>query len=132
MPDYYNILKLNRTATKRQIQKRTYSLGRSVHPKKASPDLIDSNGFVEIVEAYSILSNESTREIYHWILDHDSGVKVLGEQAIAKHQRKLDIESYRGRGLGYSYLKEPFWVFKDDFGSSKWWSWWEIFSYFPT
>ena len=131
MKNYYTLLGVTRTASDKEINRRTYALGKSLHPKKAKTSVLDTTAFEEIMEAHSVIGDAVTREVYDWLLDHELGNKQLREVALISHRRELEIAINHGRGIGRRYAKEPFWVFKDDFSNSMWWSRWEIFGYWP-
>lgn len=128
MKNYYHILGLNRTASRREIRRKTYDLGKQFHPKKSKLKELDAPNFIDVIEAYTVLYDDETREIYHWLLDHDSGKKQLREPAIPSHRKIVEIASYRGIGHGREYTKQPFWIFRDDLKST---GWWNIFAIIP-
>jgi DnaJ-class molecular chaperone len=129
--NYYEILGLKRTSSEKEVNRRTYELGKSLHPKKAKSKVLDTKKFEEIIEAHSVIGDTETKEVYDWVLDHELGNKQLRDFALAQHKRELEIAINHGISRGRSYAKEPFWVFKDDFSNSMWWSRWNIFSLWP-
>jgi DnaJ-class molecular chaperone len=129
MKNYYNILGVDRTSSAKTIKKRTYVLGKKAHPKKAKYDVLDAKEFIEIIEAYFILSNDETRQVHDWILDHESGKSPLRELALIAHQKTMKSASQFGVKSGKDYTKEPFWIFRDDMKSTFWWN---FFSSLPT
>jgi molecular chaperone DnaJ len=61
--DYYEVLGVPRTAGDAEIKKAFRSLARSLHPDVSdAPDAEER--FREVVEAYEVLSNSETRELY--------------------------------------------------------------------
>ncbi len=67
--NYYDVLGLQKSATKEEIKKAFHKLAHKLHPDKASGD---ADKFKEVSEAYSILSDEKKRAEY------DSYGRVFG------------------------------------------------------
>jgi molecular chaperone DnaJ len=63
MRDYYEVLEVERTASKEELKKAYRRLARRYHPDVNSEDGADEN-FKEINEAYEVLSNENSRAAY--------------------------------------------------------------------
>ncbi len=63
MRDYYEVLEVDRTASKEDLKKAYRRLARRYHPDVNSEDGSDER-FKEINEAYEVLSNEDTRAAY--------------------------------------------------------------------
>ncbi len=59
--DYYNILGINKTASKDEVKKAFHKLAHKYHPDKSGGD---DKQFKEINEAYQILSNDKKRSEY--------------------------------------------------------------------
>lgn len=59
--DYYDILGVNKTASKEEIKKAFYKLAHKYHPDKKEGD---ETKFKEVNEAYQVLSDESKRSKY--------------------------------------------------------------------
>src|SRR3990167_2463531 len=59
--DYYNILGVNKTASKDEIKKAFYKLAHKYHPDKNGGD---EAKFKQVNEAYQVLSNEEKRNQY--------------------------------------------------------------------
>lgn len=59
--DYYNILGVNKGASKEEIKKAFYKLAHKYHPDKKEGD---EKKFKEVNEAYQVLSNDSKRSQY--------------------------------------------------------------------
>jgi DnaJ-class molecular chaperone len=129
LKNYYEILGVKRTSGEKEINRRTYELGKSLHPKKGDSKVLDTKKFEEIIEAHSVISDTETKEVYDWVLDHELGNKQLRDVALSKHRRELEVAINHGTRRGRSYAKEPFWAFKDDFSSSG--SFWNLFSLWP-
>lgn len=127
MKNYYDILSVDRNVTTKELKRRTFELGKKYHPKKAKTDNQNTNAFCEIIEAYTVLESTETRDVYNWVIDHDSGKKVLREIAINSHRKTIISEARRGYNSGVNYTKQPFWIFRDDMKSSFWWNITSIF-----
>ncbi len=61
--DYYEVLGLRRDADDAEIKKAFRGLARQVHPDVSDAPDADER-FKEVVEAYEVLSNSETRELY--------------------------------------------------------------------
>ena len=61
--DYYDVLGLRRDADEGEIKKAFRALARQVHPDVSDAPDADER-FKEVVEAYEVLSNSETRELY--------------------------------------------------------------------
>ncbi|HRI19465.1 MAG TPA: J domain-containing protein [Panacibacter sp.] len=64
--DYYNILGLQPEASDEQIKKSYRRLALKYHPDKNPGDIMAETVFLQIVEAYKILSDKKKREEYHY------------------------------------------------------------------
>jgi len=62
--DYYNVLGLERSATKEEIKKQFRKLSMQYHPDKNPGDPGAENKFKELNEAYSVLSDDKKRAEY--------------------------------------------------------------------
>lgn len=117
MKDYYKILGLNKEATSTQIKKRTLQLGKQLHPSTKQPEVIDeSKDFVDIVEAFEVLSEEKSRKIYDRLLN-----SKMNSPSHAKFENYIHMVAQRGRNSGEKYAKSEFKVFKNDLKDFRWW-----------
>lgn len=123
MKNYYKILGINQNFTEKQIRKKTFEKGKLLHPRKNKSPNYDPNTFIEIIESYTVLHDKSTKEVYDWILDHENGTNELRDEALHKHYKAIELASIKGISNGKEYAKSPYWEFRDDFNSSKWWNW---------
>ncbi len=105
MKNYYTLFGVTRTASEKEINRRTYALGKSLHPKKAKTTVLDTMEFEEIMEAHSVIGDAETREVYDWLLDHELGNKQLREVALISHRRELEFAINHGRGRAQQYAK---------------------------
>ena len=64
--DYYNILHVLPTATGEEIKKAYRKLALQYHPDITDHNDFSSNLFIEIKEAYEVLSNTKKRQAYHY------------------------------------------------------------------
>ena len=70
MPDYYDILGINPNATSGQIKVAYRRLALQYHPDKNPENKLAEQRFIEVAEAYDVLSNPVKRDRY------DRGLKV--------------------------------------------------------
>ncbi|KKA29607.1 hypothetical protein TD95_000711 [Thielaviopsis punctulata] len=95
--DYYKILGLSKDATDKQLKSAYRQLSKKYHPDKNNGDDIAKEKFVQVSEAYEILSNSETRSIYD----------THGHDGIKRHKE--------GAG-GRSGSHDPFDLFSRFFG----------------
>ncbi|OJJ85009.1 putative DnaJ domain protein [Aspergillus glaucus CBS 516.65] len=62
--DYYKILGLDKSASERDVKRAYRTLSKKFHPDKNPGDETAQKKFVEIAEAYDVLSTSTTRKIY--------------------------------------------------------------------
>jgi len=62
--DYYNTLGLDKSASEKDIKRAYRNLSKKFHPDKNPGDETAHKKFVEIAEAYDVLSTPNTRKIY--------------------------------------------------------------------
>ncbi|KAH8699407.1 DnaJ protein-like protein [Phaeosphaeriaceae sp. PMI808] len=62
--DYYKLLGLKKNATDREIKKAYKNLSKKYHPDKNPGDESANQKFIDIAEAYGVLSDEEQRKIY--------------------------------------------------------------------
>jgi len=96
--DYYKLLGLAKDADDRQIKKAYRSLSKKYHPDKNPDDDSAHQKFVEIAEAYDVLSDKEVRKIYD---QH-------GHEGVKQHK-----QGGRGPGQGGH---DPFDLFNRFFG----------------
>ncbi|NML21053.1 J domain-containing protein [Pseudoflavitalea sp. G-6-1-2] len=66
LKDYYTILEVTPVATLQEIKRSFRKLALKYHPDKNDGDQLSAARFVEIQEAYEILSNPKRREAYNY------------------------------------------------------------------
>lgn len=62
--DYYEVLGVDRSASKREIRKAYKNLSRKYHPDKNPGDKKAEEKFIELAKAYEVLSDDEQRRIY--------------------------------------------------------------------
>jgi len=95
--DYYKLLGIDKGASDRQIKKAYRSLSKKYHPDKNPGDDSAHKMFVEIAEAYDVLSDAEVRKIYD----------QYGHDGVKQHKQG-------GRGPGQG--NDPFDLFSRFFG----------------
>ncbi|KAH9845375.1 putative chaperone protein dnaJ [Teratosphaeria destructans] len=94
--DYYKILNIDKDADERQIKKSYRKLSKQYHPDKNPDDPTAQQRFVELAEAYDVLIDSETRQIYD----------QYGHDGIEQHKK--------GGRPGHSH--DPFDLFSRFFG----------------
>ena len=62
--DYYKLLDVKRTATDKELKKAYRNLSKKYHPDKNPDNETAKQKFVEVADAYEVLSNSELRQIY--------------------------------------------------------------------
>ncbi|KAF9159025.1 DnaJ- protein scj1 [Actinomortierella ambigua] len=96
--DYYRVLEVSRSASVREIRKKYKQLSKKYHPDKNPGDKEAETKFVQVAEAYEVLSDDKQRSIYD----------RYGEEGLKQHQQ-------RG-GHGGGGFHDPFDIFSQFFG----------------
>lgn len=76
--DFYKILGVKRNANVKQIKKAYLKLSKEYHPDKNAGDEEANKRFVEVANAYEVLSDENKRRIYDQ--QGEDGLKQSGQQ----------------------------------------------------
>lgn len=97
--DYYALLNVDKTADSKQLKKAYRKLSKQYHPDKNPDDESAHQRFVEISEAYDVLSDDELRRIYD----------TRGHEGVKQHQQG-------GAGRGGAHHRDPFDVFSQFFG----------------
>ncbi|KAH8425576.1 putative DnaJ domain protein [Aspergillus melleus] len=95
--DYYKILGLDKSASERDIKRAYRTLSKKYHPDKNPGDETAREKFVEIADAYDVLSTATTRKIYD----------QYGHEGIEQH---------RSGGTAGRQAHDPFDLFSRFFG----------------
>ncbi|KAK3686697.1 DnaJ-related protein scj1 [Vermiconidia calcicola] len=96
--DYYKLLGISKDAGDRQIKKAYRTLSKKYHPDKNPDDETAHQKFVEIAEAYDVLSDPEVRKIYD----------QYGHEGVKQHQQ--------GGQRGGHHGHDPFDLFSRFFG----------------
>lgn len=96
--DYYKLLSVDKDADSKQLKKAYRRLSKQYHPDKNPDDETAHQRFVEISEAYEVLSDDDLRRVYD---QH-------GHEGVKQHQQ--------GGGRGRGHGRDPFDVFSQFFG----------------
>ncbi|KAF2173522.1 hypothetical protein M409DRAFT_61894 [Zasmidium cellare ATCC 36951] len=95
--DFYKVLELDRDASERELKKAYRRLSKKYHPDKNPDDHKAAQRFVEISEAFEVLSDEQMRKIYD----------QYGHEGVKQHKE---------RGQGGGGARNPFDLFSQFFG----------------
>ncbi|GAA94207.1 uncharacterized protein L969DRAFT_16430 [Mixia osmundae IAM 14324] len=95
--DYYKVLGVKRNASNQEIKKAYRQLSRKLHPDKNPGNEEAANKFVQVSQAYEVLSDEEQRKIYD----------VHGEEGLKRQQQ------------GGGGFHDPFDVFRNFFGGGQ-------------
>ncbi|KAJ1727937.1 DnaJ- protein scj1 [Coemansia biformis] len=95
--DYYSILGVSRDASQHEIKRQYKTLSRRHHPDKNQGDEKAHERFIELAEAYEVLSDDEKREIYN----------RYGEEG---------LKNQGGPGGGGGGFHDPFDIFAQFFG----------------
>lgn len=110
--DYYNVLEINKSASKDEIKKAFYKLAHKYHPDKKDGN---ESKFKEVNEAYQVLSDDSKRSKYD---QFGSGFENMG-QGYGSHQgggfEGFDFSGFQNGGQDFDFgnLND---IFSDFFG----------------
>jgi len=98
--DYYKLLQIDKDADSRQLKKAYRRLSKQYHPDKNPDDETAHQRFVEISDAYTVLSDDELRRVYD----------QYGHEGVKQRQQN------GGRGGGHGHGRDPFDVFGQFFG----------------
>ncbi|OAF70528.1 TPR repeat protein 26 [Intoshia linei] len=103
--DYYNILQINQSSVDADIKKAYRKLALKWHPYKNEDYASAIETFTKLAEAYEILVNPKTRQIYD----------LYGEDSL---KNGVPFQSEEGQGWykGYVFHNDPYFTFKQFFG----------------
>jgi DnaJ-related protein SCJ1 len=96
--DFYKVLGVGKDADERQLKKAYRKLSKQYHPDKNPDDKTSHEKFVQVSEAYEVLSDEELRKIYN----------QYGHEGVQQHKQG----GQRGGGGG----RDPFDIFSQFFG----------------
>ena len=110
--NYYNILKVERTATDSQIKRAYREAVRLSHPDAHGNVALDDSEFCRIVEAYNVLSNPSKRARYNSQL-RDEDIKRMKAKKFADINSSINycdskktLSNYASRIFKHQSLKK--------------------------
>src|ERR1035437_49238 len=114
--DYYNILGVNKSASKEEIKKAFYKLAHKYHPDKKEGN---EAKFKEVNEAYQVLSDDSKRAKYD---QYGAGFENMGQSSGGAYQQGgfggFDFSGFQGgNGGGVEFDLND--IFSDFFGGSR-------------
>lgn len=95
--DYYKLLGIDKDADERQIKKAYRTLSKKYHPDKNPDDETAQQKFVEVAEAYDVLTDKELRKIYD----------QYGHEGVKQHQQG---------GARGGHAHDPFDLFSRFFG----------------
>ncbi|KAJ2905555.1 DnaJ domain-containing protein [Zalerion maritima] len=96
VPEYYNVLGVSKSASEKELKSAYRQLSKKYHPDKNPGDTTAHDKFVEVSEAYDILSDAETRKVYD----------RYGYDGVQKHKQ----------GGGGHHHHDPFDLFNSFFG----------------
>lgn len=99
--DYYEILGVSRDATEKELKKAYRALSRQHHPDKNRGDETSAQKFIEISQAYEVLSDPEQRKIFDRY--GEDGLKNGGQGGFGgMHQDPMDLfqHFFAGGGMG--------------------------------
>ncbi|KAI9013971.1 hypothetical protein CLU79DRAFT_767884 [Phycomyces nitens] len=102
--DYYRILDVPRDASKSQIKKHYKKLSRVYHPDKNPNDKEAAAKFMELADAYSVLSDDEKRPIYDRY--GEEGLEQHKSGNGGHHQNPFDIFSHFFGGGHHGHAQE--------------------------
>ena len=102
MPDYYEILGIQSTATARQIKIAYRKLALKYHPDKNPGNHLAETKFIEVAEAYQILSNPLKRNQYDNGLEIDPNTNYEHEYRARRRPPPHFYYKYKSEKTTYS------------------------------
>ncbi|GAA6073010.1 dnaJ homolog subfamily C member 10 isoform X1 [Tachysurus ichikawai] len=113
--DYYSVLGVSRSASEGEIKKAFHQLARKLHPdRNHSPDA--QHVFIQLAQAYEVLSNRETRRIYD-----QNGKQDFPDDQHGSHGNS-DFLAFRLQELlNNLWLEDDFTMFEDE-GLTQGWS----------
>jgi curved DNA-binding protein CbpA len=105
LKDYYQILRLKRTATELEIKKQYRKLALELHPDK-NPAPSATQKFIELTESYEVLSNKNRRNHYDELLAFEEQQIRVKEQQRKRWEQEVNQASQRGRTKGKKFAED--------------------------
>jgi len=101
---HYDVLGLSRNCSKKDVKEAFIKLSKRYHPDRNANARKNSHGqFVQVVEAYNVLSKPESRRLYDWELT----------QKPYNNFHPITRRPKPGRARGFSYDDPSFWANRD-------------------
>lgn len=105
MKNYYEILTIHRSASREELKKAYRLAATKIHPDKNNHSNA-TQSFIELTEAYEVLSDSSRRKRYDELLAYHECRNRIDEQKRTKWEQEIHAASQRGKKKGTKYSKD--------------------------
>lgn len=124
MKNYYEILKVKPNDKMGKIKKNLYSLSKKSHPQH-SKTIDKTKNFIEYIEAFEVLENESIRRqydiLYYKKIENKNILPNLTERQLKGYEFNVSKVSKLGEIKGKEYSQKNYRKFKNDYKGFRWW-----------